>query len=126
MFKENHAPLWKIEDLLRDSDKAGLVNEPEYSQPLCTAVQIMLVDLLARWGVRPAATIGHSSGKLRDPHPLLVIFLLFFADVLSPQVKLQRHMLLASSPPRPPSQPPTSEEMLLPRSDKMAPCLLWE
>ena len=77
MFKENDAPLWKIEDLLRDSDKAGLVNEPEYSQPLCTAVQIMLVDLLARWGVRPAATIGHSSGKLRYPHPLLLIFFLF-------------------------------------------------
>ncbi|RAH44629.1 KR-domain-containing protein [Aspergillus brunneoviolaceus CBS 621.78] len=36
----------------------------EYSQPICTALQIALVDLLAFWGVRPSAVIGHSSGEI--------------------------------------------------------------
>lgn len=36
----------------------------EYSQPLCAAVQIGLVDLLASWNVHPSAVIGHSSGEM--------------------------------------------------------------
>ncbi|KAI0025583.1 putative polyketide synthase [Xylariomycetidae sp. FL0641] len=57
-------PSWKIEDALNEPDESSLVNEPEYSQPLCTAVQIALVNLLARWGTRPKATVGHSSGEI--------------------------------------------------------------
>ncbi len=57
-------PSWSIEDIIVNPDKAALVNEPEYSQPLCTAVQITLVRLMARWGVKPVSTIGHSSGKI--------------------------------------------------------------
>nr|APX43983.1 polyketide synthase [Pestalotiopsis microspora] len=57
-------PTWTIEDTLLNADKSSLVNEPEYSQPLCTAIQIALVDLLSRWGVKPVATVGHSSGEL--------------------------------------------------------------
>ena len=34
------------------------------SQPLCTAVQIALVDLLASWDVRPTSVTGHSSGEI--------------------------------------------------------------
>lgn len=55
-------PLWKIESLLSNPGHGSLVNEPEFSQPICTAVQIALVDLMSRWGVRLLATIGHSSG----------------------------------------------------------------
>ena len=40
------------------------VNLPEYSQPLCTVVQVALVDLLRFWKVLPLATIGHSSGEI--------------------------------------------------------------
>ncbi|KKY36930.1 putative polyketide synthase [Diaporthe ampelina] len=40
------------------------VNEPQVSQPACTAVQVALVDLLADWGVRPALVVGHSSGEI--------------------------------------------------------------
>ena len=36
----------------------------EFSQPLCTALQIALVDLLATWNVTPSAVIGHSSGEI--------------------------------------------------------------
>jgi acyl transferase domain-containing protein/NADPH-dependent curcumin reductase CurA/NADP-dependent 3-hydroxy acid dehydrogenase YdfG len=40
------------------------VNLPEYSQPLCTVIQVALVDLLRFWKITPAATIGHSSGEI--------------------------------------------------------------
>ncbi|KAI1502975.1 putative polyketide synthase [Biscogniauxia marginata] len=55
---------WKIETMMTRKEESSLVNEPEYSQPLCTAVQIVLVELLAAWGVKPMAVIGHSSGEI--------------------------------------------------------------
>ncbi|KAF7195680.1 Highly reducing polyketide synthase alt5, partial [Pseudocercospora fuligena] len=36
----------------------------EYAQPVCTALQLALVDLLSHWNVRPAAVVGHSSGEI--------------------------------------------------------------
>lgn len=40
------------------------INDPAYSQPLCTALQIALVDLLESFGVTPDTVIGHSSGEI--------------------------------------------------------------
>ncbi|KUI56669.1 Lovastatin diketide synthase LovF [Cytospora mali] len=40
------------------------INEPQVSQPACTALQVALVDLVAAWGVKPAITVGHSSGEI--------------------------------------------------------------
>ncbi|KAL4782889.1 hypothetical protein BJX76DRAFT_358522 [Aspergillus varians] len=40
------------------------VNEPAFSQPLCTAIQLALVDLLHEFGVIPSAVLGHSSGEI--------------------------------------------------------------
>ncbi|CAN8104631.1 unnamed protein product [Discula destructiva] len=57
-------PEWSIEDILLEDEKTSPVNEAEYSQPLCTAVQIALVQLLAHWGIRPAVVVGHSSGEM--------------------------------------------------------------
>ena len=36
----------------------------EFAQPLCTAIQIALVNLLASVGVKPASVVGHSSGEI--------------------------------------------------------------
>lgn len=40
------------------------MDEAEFSQPICTALQCALVDLLASWNVTPAAVTGHSSGEI--------------------------------------------------------------
>lgn len=40
------------------------IDRPEYSQPLCTALQIALVELLKSFGVVPSAVVGHSSGEI--------------------------------------------------------------
>lgn len=43
---------------------AERIHSPEVSQPLCTALQIALVELLRSFGVLPAAVLGHSSGEI--------------------------------------------------------------
>ena len=41
-----------------------IFNAAEFSQPLCTAVQIAVVNLLHSWNISPAAVVGHSSGEI--------------------------------------------------------------
>lgn len=57
-------PAWTIEGELQKSTKTSRVHLAEISQPICTAVQVALVDLLATVGVEPKAVVGHSSGEL--------------------------------------------------------------
>ncbi|KAK7986880.1 Polyketide synthase [Apiospora saccharicola] len=52
-----------LEELLRGKEDSQ-VNKAHISQPICSAVQIALVDLLASWGVKPSAVTGHSSGEI--------------------------------------------------------------
>ena len=59
-----HAPEWTIEAELRKTGKKSRVHIAEFSQPLCTAIQIALVDTLAALGVLPDAVVGHSSGEI--------------------------------------------------------------
>ena len=44
--------------------KSGDIHSAEYAQPICTAIQLGLVNLFRRWGVHPAAVVGHSSGEI--------------------------------------------------------------
>nr|B3FWT3.1 RecName: Full=Reducing polyketide synthase hmp8; Short=R-PKS hmp8; AltName: Full=Hypothemycin biosynthesis cluster protein hpm8 [Hypomyces subiculosus]ACD39767.1 reducing polyketide synthase [Hypomyces subiculosus] len=37
---------------------------PEISQPICTVLQVALVDELKHWGVSPSKVVGHSSGEI--------------------------------------------------------------
>jgi acyl transferase domain-containing protein/SAM-dependent methyltransferase len=59
-----HASTWTIEEELLKPAKTSRVNEAEFSQPLCTALQIALVDSLKSVGIQPAAVVGHSSGEI--------------------------------------------------------------
>ncbi|KAF1998108.1 polyketide synthase PksD [Amniculicola lignicola CBS 123094] len=52
---------WNVWEVLQDEEK---ISKPEFSQPLCTAIQIALVDLLKSFAILPAAVVGHSSGEI--------------------------------------------------------------
>ena len=61
---ENDRPLWSIKgELCADASHSGIGNA-SLSQPLCTAVQIVLVNLLRSAGIRFQAVVGHSSGEI--------------------------------------------------------------
>ncbi|PHH92051.1 hypothetical protein CDD83_9169 [Cordyceps sp. RAO-2017] len=57
---------WTIEDLLSSGidGEQDYINKTEFAQPLCTAVQIAVVNFLARCGITPCAVVGHSSGEI--------------------------------------------------------------
>ncbi|KAI1128529.1 hypothetical protein F5Y10DRAFT_265029 [Nemania abortiva] len=59
-----HTPGWTIEDELLKPPRVSRVNKVEFSQPLCTAIQIALVDILVAIGLKPEAVVGHSSGEI--------------------------------------------------------------
>lgn len=48
-------------DELKDQAR---INRPEFSQPLCTALQIALVELLGTFNIFPDVVVGHSSGEI--------------------------------------------------------------
>ncbi|KAI1756989.1 polyketide synthase [Xylaria castorea] len=55
---------WSALNELEKSADQSKVNEAELSQPLCTILQVALVDLLTSWGVTGRAVAGHSSGEI--------------------------------------------------------------
>ncbi|KAK2754870.1 Type I Iterative PKS [Arachnomyces sp. PD_36] len=55
---------WSAEEELRRPKVQSKLGIAEYSQPLCTILQVALVDLLSDWGIKPAAVTGHSSGEI--------------------------------------------------------------
>ncbi|KAI2609240.1 hypothetical protein GGR54DRAFT_643554 [Hypoxylon sp. NC1633] len=59
-------PHFSIVDLLvQDTETtAGMINKADVSQPLCTAIQIALVDLFSDWNIIPEVSVGHSSGEI--------------------------------------------------------------
>ncbi|GJN81831.1 type I iterative polyketide synthase [Purpureocillium lilacinum] len=59
-----NAPDWTIEEELQKPTKTSRLASAELSQPLCTAIQVALVDTLASIGIEPAAVVGHSSGEV--------------------------------------------------------------
>ncbi|KAL8637932.1 MAG: hypothetical protein Q9228_004857 [Teloschistes exilis] len=58
------SPSWSIVDELSKDKAQSHVDDAQYSQPLCTALQIGLVSLLRSWGIKPAVVVGHSSGEI--------------------------------------------------------------
>ena len=50
-------------ELLKPAE-TSLLNSAAIGQPLCTALQCALVDLLASWKVNPVSVTGHSSGEI--------------------------------------------------------------
>ncbi|KAL3496347.1 hypothetical protein BJX62DRAFT_251184 [Aspergillus germanicus] len=57
------APAWALEEELCKVEDSR-VNEAEFSQPLCTALQIALVNIISAWGIKASSVVGHSSGEI--------------------------------------------------------------
>ncbi|KAL8701333.1 MAG: hypothetical protein Q9224_000549, partial [Gallowayella concinna] len=58
------SPAWSVlEELLRPKETSRLA-ETRFSQPICTALQLAILDLLTQWGIKPSAVVGHSSGEM--------------------------------------------------------------
>ncbi|KAH9879452.1 hypothetical protein IAQ61_001270 [Plenodomus lingam] len=85
-----------LEELLKDK-ASSRVNEATYSQPLCTALQVALVDLLQSWNITPCSVVGHSSGEIAAAYAAgalnaqSAMTIAFFRGLLSPKVKILGH-----------------------------------
>lgn len=81
-----------IDELQKDK-RSSRINEAEISQPVCSAVQIGLVDLYASWNVHPNKVVGHSSGEIAAAYATGALSLessmrvAFFRGLLSPKIK---------------------------------------
>jgi amino acid adenylation domain-containing protein len=58
------APTWSLAKELLSQDDPMRIASAEISQPLCTALQVALVDLLRECGISFSAVVGHSSGEI--------------------------------------------------------------
>ncbi|KAH6673321.1 polyketide synthase [Halenospora varia] len=61
---ETDRPEWSIKEELFAEPTKSRLSEAALSQPLCTAIQIVLVELLRAAGVSFNAVVGHSSGEI--------------------------------------------------------------
>jgi amino acid adenylation domain-containing protein len=57
-------PKWSLSRELAADTAESHVADARFSQPLCTAIQIALVDLLRDSGIRFHTVVGHSSGEI--------------------------------------------------------------
>ncbi|KAI1424281.1 hypothetical protein F5Y12DRAFT_753061 [Xylaria sp. FL1777] len=66
LSKAQPKPSFNMAELLlhSDEDSAKRIHDADVAQPLCTAIQIALVDLFAQWNITPEVSVGHSSGEI--------------------------------------------------------------
>ncbi|TPX08256.1 uncharacterized protein E0L32_001848 [Thyridium curvatum] len=57
-------PAWTILEEMTKPAESSRLHNATISQPVCTAVQLALVDTLFDLGVQPFAVVGHSSGEM--------------------------------------------------------------
>jgi acyl transferase domain-containing protein len=57
-------PNWFITDEIMKSTQTSNLHNASYSQPISTAIQVGLVDVLRELNLSPGAVIGHSSGEI--------------------------------------------------------------
>lgn len=55
---------WSLIEEMRRPVEFSKLDDPALAQPICTALQVALVELLAAWNVHPCGVVGHSSGEI--------------------------------------------------------------
>lgn len=66
-------PSWSLLEELQKPSSLSRLGEAALSQPLCTAIQILLVDILRAAGVQLCGAVGHSSGEIAAAYAAGVI-----------------------------------------------------
>lgn len=57
-------PRWNLTEQILAGKETSRIAEAALSQPLCTAIQVVLVDLLRTAGINFTTVVGHSSGEI--------------------------------------------------------------
>ncbi|KAI3012330.1 hypothetical protein CBS147346_707 [Aspergillus niger] len=57
-------PKWSVVEELSRTKEDSQLSQTHLSQPICTALQLAILELLKSWGVKPTAVVGHSSGEM--------------------------------------------------------------
>ena len=57
-------PDWSLICELTEPRSPYHMRQPELSQTLVTALQLCIVAVFERWGIRPSSVVGHSSGEI--------------------------------------------------------------
>ncbi|KAI3336268.1 putative hybrid NRPS/PKS enzyme [Xylariaceae sp. AK1471] len=57
-------PEWSLTEQILAGKETSRLSEAAFSQPLCTAIQVALVDLLRTAGISFTTVVGHSSGEI--------------------------------------------------------------
>ncbi|EHK20225.1 putative PKS-NRPS protein [Trichoderma virens Gv29-8] len=57
-------PSWSLREKMLESPETSQIKKAELSQPLCTALQIILVEAMRHAGITFDAVVGHSSGEI--------------------------------------------------------------
>jgi acyl transferase domain-containing protein len=55
---------WSVTEELERDDAVSNINQPLYSQTICTVLQVAIVELLSSWNITPRSVVGHSSGEI--------------------------------------------------------------
>ncbi|KAL7935483.1 fatty acid synthase S-acetyltransferase [Trichoderma chlorosporum] len=64
---------WSLQQKLLTEEDATFMDDAMYSQPICTALQVALVDVLRHFGILFDAVVGHSSGEIAAAYAAGVI-----------------------------------------------------
>ncbi len=62
IFKEISG--WSIQEALQSDEESSRMSETQVAQPANFVIQIALTRLLEKWGINPAAIVGHSVGEI--------------------------------------------------------------
>jgi hybrid polyketide synthase/nonribosomal peptide synthetase ACE1 len=57
-------PKWNLTEQILAGKETSRIAEAALSQPLCTAIQVVMVDLLRTAGINFTTVVGHSSGEI--------------------------------------------------------------
>ncbi|KAI2635278.1 hypothetical protein GGS21DRAFT_489941 [Xylaria nigripes] len=104
----DYRPTWSLSDELTKSAEVSRIGEVEFSQPVCTALQIALVDLLESAEVKLTVVVGHSSGEiaaayaagyLSAEHAIRIAYLRgYFCGRMSPTAPTGAMMAIGTTP----------------------------